>query len=422
MRYFVCSYSQNPTRNDIIPFTLSTDAGDILLVYEDEAKRDKLIELAGPVVSNMGREMGYLIIDVESEAELHLKLRPAFPNGQIMFDSHPDYNDLIYSFGRTLGIGEELDNLPSAVWSEAALFETVWEAVTAATWDGMRQQIAAHPELHSDLAQRVIESLCTSVAIQDAALLALFEEFTRILKVVQANNLDTAFASKDGSADPASFLAIENLERLISPGGELSNYLQTRKTLALHKGIAAFERLLRHPGFSTASADLRAEILHTGAELHFARYQDEAGPSHDIDRAIEIAELAVAAGSPSASRRARCSNALGMALSLRFERAGGYKQDLDRSIAALEDAVALVEEGDPARSTYLNNLALALYHRYKLDRNVAFLNRGIALLDEAVKWAEKDSDELPRDLSNLCLLLASRASEVRGRADADQLS
>ncbi|MFI6504798.1 CHAT domain-containing protein [Nonomuraea typhae] len=142
---------------------------------------------------------------------------------------------------------------------------------------------------------------------------------------------------------------------------------------------------------------------------------ERSGSRADIDEAIRLGEVAVAAGGP------HLDVALGnlsAALLRRFERFAD-RADIDAAVARGRAAVAAVPEGDPDRGKRWTNLALALNARYQWGREPADLDRAVEAGRAALMENTPGEPSHGRALTNLATMLAGRFERDRDRGGAD---
>ena len=144
------------------------------------------------------------------------------------------------------------------------------------------------------------------------------------------------------------------------------------------------------------------------------------GAPADLDRAIGLAEEAVAAAAPDDPARGARLSDLSLALQTRYQLTGA-PADLDRAIGLAEEAVAAAAPDDPARGARLSDLSLALQTRYQLTGAPADLDRAIGLAEEAVAAAAPDDPARGARLSDLGAMFAwmgRREDAVAAAAEA----
>ncbi|KJZ70809.1 hypothetical protein HIM_09822 [Hirsutella minnesotensis 3608] len=105
------------------------------------------------------------------------------------------------------------------------------------------------------------------------------------------------------------------------------------------------------------------------------------GSMDDLDRAIEVADMAVAATPQGHPDRARQLSNLGTWLGSRFERTGSMN-DLDRAVEVADVAVAATPQDHPDRAALLNNLGNILGRRFERTGSINDLDRALSSYKE----------------------------------------
>ena len=131
------------------------------------------------------------------------------------------------------------------------------------------------------------------------------------------------------------------------------------------------------------------------------------GTIDDLNRAIDMADMAVAATPSDHPDRASRLSALGIWLGTRFEWRG-VMNDLNRAVDVTETAVAITPLGHPDRARYLNNLGNRLGTRFIRTGAIDDLNRAVDAIDTAVAAIPPDHPDRAGRLSNLGFWLGRR--------------
>ncbi|KJZ70853.1 hypothetical protein HIM_09767 [Hirsutella minnesotensis 3608] len=110
------------------------------------------------------------------------------------------------------------------------------------------------------------------------------------------------------------------------------------------------------------TTDRAAQLSNLGTWLG-TRF-DRTGSMDNLDRAVEVADMAVAATPQDHPDRAARLNNLGCILGMRFERTGSM-EDLDRAVEVADMAVAATPQDHPDRAARLSNLGTWLGTRFE---------------------------------------------------------
>jgi hypothetical protein len=105
---------------------------------------------------------------------------------------------------------------------------------------------------------------------------------------------------------------------------------------------------------------------------------------HDLDRAIEMKELAVEETPDDHPAKPQSLSTLGNSYQLRFEQTQ-EPDDLERAIQRKEEAVSITGDDDPNRALSLNNSAVSFESRYKRTGSLVDLERAISRNEEAAR-------------------------------------
>ncbi|XRQ08752.1 CHAT domain-containing protein [Actinomadura welshii] len=192
---------------------------------------------------------------------------------------------------------------------------------------------------------------------------------------------------------------------------------------ALDAGIRRLEKVLESTAQKPAGNFPRISAL---ADLCFAlrlRFE-RSGAVEDIDGAIEAGEQALREMSPEHRGRMIALANLSVALLSRHSFRGGT--DLNRALDLAEQAVAATPEGHPERPKYLSNFGSGLDYRFRETGARADLNRAVELKRRAVEALPANSRYRPGVLANLGTALSSRfdlygePADLTGAVDALQ--
>ncbi|KJZ72809.1 hypothetical protein HIM_07753 [Hirsutella minnesotensis 3608] len=130
----------------------------------------------------------------------------------------------------------------------------------------------------------------------------------------------------------------------------------------------------------------------------------------DLSRAVEVAEMAVAATPQGHPDRPGRLNNLGNRLGSRFERTGSM-DDLSLAVEVADMAVAATPQGHPDRAAMLNNLGCWLGSRFKHTGSMSSMDD----LSRAVEVAEMAVDATPQDHPNRAAMLTNLGNRLGSR-------
>jgi tetratricopeptide (TPR) repeat protein len=131
----------------------------------------------------------------------------------------------------------------------------------------------------------------------------------------------------------------------------------------------------------------------------------------DLNRAIEVTDMAVNSTSDNHPARAGWLNNLCSQLGSRFERTGSM-DDINRAVEVTNRAVESTPEDHPDRGAWLNNLGHWLGARFKRTGSMDDLNRAIEVTDMAVESTHEDHPDRADRLKNLGSLLGKRFERI----------
>ncbi len=142
------------------------------------------------------------------------------------------------------------------------------------------------------------------------------------------------------------------------------------------------------------------------------------GRVDDLDRAIELTRLAVAAAAGRPERARYLSN-LGAGLRTRYGRTGDHS-DLVEAVGAAQEAVAATTAADPEWAGRLANLGSALFSRYGRDGDRADLAAAVEASQRAVDATVPNHPERGARLTNLSVGLRQLATDTGERPLLDE--
>ena len=139
----------------------------------------------------------------------------------------------------------------------------------------------------------------------------------------------------------------------------------------------------------------------------------------NLNRAVEVANLAVKATPQDHPDRAARLNNLGNWLSIRFERTDSV-DDLNRAVEVADLAVKATLQDHPDRATTLSNLGISLGTRFERKGSMDDLNRAVEVTDLAVKATPQDHLDRARRLNNLGIWLGRRFERTDSMNDLNR--
>ena len=139
----------------------------------------------------------------------------------------------------------------------------------------------------------------------------------------------------------------------------------------------------------------------------------------DLNRAVELTDMAVAATSPDHRDRARRLNNLGHQLRTQFERTGAM-DNLNRAVEVADVAVAAIPLDHPDRAAMLSNLGNHLGRRFERTGAMDDLNRAVEVTDVAVTVTPPDHSSRATLLLNLGHWLVTRFGRTGAGKDIER--
>ncbi len=149
-----------------------------------------------------------------------------------------------------------------------------------------------------------------------------------------------------------------------------------------------------------------------------ARFERNGDPA-DLDRAVTLFEDALTDVPTEHPQRPMLLSNLAASLRTRFEHTGN-PVDLDRAIDHQTEALDAIPQGHTSRPVFMSNLGDDLQGRYENIGDTADLNRAINLLEEAAETIPEDHPDRPMILGNLGVALESRFDRTQDVADLDR--
>ncbi|KAL8367940.1 hypothetical protein RB599_003723 [Gaeumannomyces hyphopodioides] len=162
----------------------------------------------------------------------------------------------------------------------------------------------------------------------------------------------------------------------------------------------------------------RAAILNNlGGWL--GRRFDRTGSMDDLNRAVEVTDMAVDATPQDHPDRAGRLINLGGWLGRRFERTGSM-DDLNRTVEVADMAVDATPQNHPDRAGRLNNLGSLLGTRFERTGSMNDLNRAVEIVDTVVNITPQNHPDRARCLYNLGNQLGRRFQRIGSMDDLNR--
>ncbi|RYP81636.1 hypothetical protein DL770_005844 [Monosporascus sp. CRB-9-2] len=146
---------------------------------------------------------------------------------------------------------------------------------------------------------------------------------------------------------------------------------------------------------------------------------ERTGSMDDLNRAVDVANMAVEATPQDHSDRTGCLSNLGNLLGTRFERTGSM-DDLNRAVNVANMAVDATPQDHPGRAGRLNNLGIWLSRRFERTGSMDDLNRAVEVADMAVNATPQDHPARAGLLNNLGTLLGRRFERTGSMDDLNR--
>ncbi|RYP54761.1 hypothetical protein DL769_010292 [Monosporascus sp. CRB-8-3] len=146
---------------------------------------------------------------------------------------------------------------------------------------------------------------------------------------------------------------------------------------------------------------------------------DRTGSMDDLNRAVNVADMAVNAISQDHPNRATCLNNLGTCLGKRFERTG-LMDDINRAVDVANMAVEVTPQDHPNQAMRLSNLGIWVGRRFERTGSMDDLNRAIDVMNMAVEATPQDHPNRTIYLNNLGNWLSSRSERTSSVDDLNR--
>jgi CHAT domain-containing protein/tetratricopeptide (TPR) repeat protein len=237
---------------------------------------------------------------------------------------------------------------------------------------------------------------------------AVFRKTLRSALKQLRKNQQIQEAEKVSAIIPSEFRAdIERANRLEK------NFIQSNDVEALTQSRDAWQSILIHPLFNTASIEFRSYAMND-AGLTFRRLYRVTGQIDHLERAIDLWRSAATLKTPDLDDRAMPLSNLGMGLHDRYSHLGNYI-DLEEAIDVTRQAVHLTSPSSPHRISRLHNLGLRLRERYACLGTIEDLDTAIRLCEEVVELDRLYEDDNASHLYNLGGVLLEWYMKMDGR-------
>lgn len=270
--------------------------------------------------------------------------------------------------------------------------------VGADSWSGSRVVVERHPELLTDAADALLTQMAGETG--DANTAQAFRTHRDLLRRCRERGVAAVFDELIAPGVPADLRA-----RWAAAEQAHERYRDDADPNTLAAVIERTAAVMRDPLLADVPAEARAGIARTAGVLLVERYLLDAEPA-DLDAAVEMFEMAVAAAAPGTAEWSENLSALGNALGMRYED-HGEQADLDAGIDALREALLPETLGPEDRRVLLHNLAANLGVRAEIFGDPADLDAAIEYAHDGVD-ASGEHDGLPVFLNTLTNLLVNR--------------
>ena len=208
----------------------------------------------------------------------------------------------------------------------------------------------------------------------------------------------------DSSAGPFADLppwAVGPVTRVIA---WMDAYESRADVAALDRGIATWDRLLRHPWFATLAADSRTAVHGRSAAAHLHRYA-ERGDGADLEEALR--RCASSLESRDHPEYQGFLRNLALALLHKYERDGDM-DDLARAADLGQRVARMTPAGSGARADALTNLGGIWRRLREANGDDAYLDAEVAAWEEAARIPEGDAVKHAVRLNNASVGLHNR--------------
>ncbi|KJZ70854.1 hypothetical protein HIM_09768 [Hirsutella minnesotensis 3608] len=207
------------------------------------------------------------------------------------------------------------------------------------------------------------------------------------------------------------FVQDEDWKGMISKVQDLENRVDRQMNTSTPGQV--LKKLSEH---AKESFDITQKLLSV-AEVDAAI--ERTGSMDDLNRAVKVADMAVASTTQYHPDRAGRLSNLGRWLGRRFERTGSM-DDLDRAVEVADMAVAITPQDHPGRAGMLDNLGRWLGRRFERTGSMDDLDRAVYLAGWAGDATPQDHPDRAGRLSNLGSILGNRFERTGSMDDLDR--
>jgi len=374
----------------------------------------------------------WLIIDKAEQPDLLVRVRDGTihtitcPNGHV---GEADAPLLLYSPGKESPLifsPQRLTTAEQDIAIAGALLSWLAAALDTAWQDEWLNELQSIPrEEMPAVLDGASPEAAMARALQEAFLQGLVAAPQEITEALDSNSttpassedLEQALATRpelearlaaalDGTADDDPDVPDIYRVEVARANKAQERYWRFNDHTALDDAIAAWERVLRAPGFATAPERFQLVAINEAAILLLRRYEAYSRLP-DLDHALALCQKAVARTPVDVPERAAILNNWGAGLRIRYALTGKV-EDLDAAINVHKDALTHTPANSPERTQNLNNLGIGLRERYELTKRQEDLDAAIATWHDAVAFTPADSPDRARRLNNLGIGLRTR--------------
>ena len=318
------------------------------------------------------------------------------------------------------------------------------------TWKEWKEVVVSHPELLSEDADRFLSELLVAAhGENDATAIQIFEEHRALLKRCREVGAEQAFAEKLKEVPPPLKLLLElsqippEEQRAI---GELITYENSpeERAAVLKKypilitaldevltgtppprlkafdtsgrvgtdesdrtadeqaaALAAWERIIQHPGFATSPETFQMSVLNDAGQAFFSKYK-ESGHNDDLNLAGSLLERVIRLVPANSPDRPTALHNLCVCYHDLYAR-GGDPAALDKAIELSSQALQLAPSAPVVRAHNLSDLAISLRYRYRSTGEIDNLRQAIEAWRQVVELSPPGSSERAMMLHNLSI-------------------
>ncbi|KAF8851288.1 hypothetical protein BDZ45DRAFT_679217 [Acephala macrosclerotiorum] len=192
-------------------------------------------------------------------------------------------------------------------------------------------------------------------------------------------------------------------------------YDSSKELAALDDCIGCTELALSAPSMDSS---YQPEIQSSLSELLFTRYA-RTGSFDDLNRSVDMAELAVEATYDMHTDTATRKGRLARSLRVQFEQTGQI-DILIRSVGIMEEALLVAPDNDPQRAQRLLDLGMCLGRHSEQTGKLDDLDRAIRVISDAEELARPGNGDRPAILIQLGIWLCQRYELTGSLADLNR--